>query len=176
MLKYVFAAIFALLFISSFFKLRSNKSPSISMLVGYVFYIFFILPMVNYLSLADKVDASNLYFLLLGLLDVCIGLYLSSVYMKNGDSICRNVALLEFASVFNHLYGRIYYYPGWDNNICHYLSISITISIITLMIWPAINGLFSNICKLFNRAFNLGFNYYSSKEFRIAYAVKNQKG
>lgn len=184
MLKYIFITTFIIIYALSFFRIfniKDSRRPALIMFIGYVLYIFFIHPLVyKIVKPVSPIDGANLYFLLLGVLDTCVGLFMCMLFSKYKDTTAKYIAGIQFFSVFNHLCGRILYYPGWSKDIYYtiYQSISILIvlSIITLMIWPIINGLYVKFIKRFCRRFDMGFNALGDKQCTPEIEIKENQG
>jgi hypothetical protein len=181
-LTYIFLAIFIAIFTLSFFRLKNNRYPSLVMVIGYVFYIFFILPLVyKIIYPVNAFDAGRIYFILLSVLDVTIGLVMLKISKSIKSEVAKIIGFLSIFSAINHIYGRIGYQYRWDNLIYHNISISITITIIILMIapkitlrvWGLIHGLSIVLSRRINRANYILYNnsylseYFSKKENEV---------
>lgn len=165
MITYIFTTTFFLIFILSFFTMENMRYPSLIMFIGYVLYIFFILPIVyKIIHPVDPYDAGRLYFILLCVLDTSIGLLILNIFKKTKDTQILIVGCLLLFSALNHIYGRIGYQYYWDNSIYHYTSIMVTVSIIIIMTWPIINGFYNKVLTVFNGRWNLRLtNNYNKK-------------
>ncbi len=185
MLRYIFITAFILIYALSFFKIKNSRSPALIMLIGYVLYICFIHPVVyQIVKPVSEIESAHLYFLLLGVLDTCIGLFMCRLYLKNKNQTAKYIAYLEFFSVINHLCARIVYYPGWSKgdyySIYQNTSILIVLSIMIVMLWPLIHGPILSLLRLLNRVFYrkyyLGFVASVSVERNTKVEIKENQG
>lgn len=138
------------------------------MTLGYVLYIFFILPLVNnIIHPVSPVDADRLYYLLLTVLNTSIAFIMLVINKKYKNNTSKYIAYLSFFAALNHIYGRIVYQYDFSILIYHNIALSIVLLIITIMIWPMINGLFNRFLKIFNGNSYIRFGNNSNKKCDI---------
>ena len=155
MQNYIFLTIFVLIFALS----KRNRLVSLTMIAGYVVYIFIINP----------IDSDRLYYLLTASLDFFIGIFMVWVYLNKDYVNAKYLAFCSFASFFIHVYGRIIYDFGTDTKLYVLLCVLVVITKITLMlIRPLNNGIF----RTSNRSSFIRFNGCPDKKCNIKMQTK----